>query len=532
MSEIEQNDKNDDKEKKHPDDLGAELSNLFSKKIKVNTFAIPLDIPGAEFSPAQEDDGESRKVMDKILNFNLTPRQVKRELDRYVIRQDEAKKVLSVAVCDHYNYIRKCHQSGCEPLEHYMKQNILIVGSTGVGKTYLIKCIADLIGVPFVKADATKFSETGYVGGDVEDLVRDLVDKANGNVDLASFGIVYIDEVDKIASTKNLGRDVSGTGVQTGLLKLLEDTDVPLKSPMDISAQFQTLMEMGRKAGPKRKKAINTRHILFIVSGAFEGMKEIIQKRVSERTVGFGARSHTKLNEACLYRQARTEDFVKFGFEPEFIGRLPVRCVCDNLEVKDLFDIMRSSKGSIIRQYADAFASFGVKAEFDDGALEEIAHLAYEEKTGARGILTVCERLLRNFKFELPSTFIDYVKFDAQSVKDPHAYLEKLLLRSGRMEKQRAREVFGQFCRDTFEEFGFNFEITPGAQKKLFEQARQKDGRLEDELDALFSQYGYGLDMLRQHAAGQTFVIDTATVKDPKKSLDAWVKKAYSALSE
>src|SRR5580693_7179520 len=207
----------------------------------------------------------------KDFSFDKKPRDVKAYLDRFVIKQEEAKKVLSVALCDHYHYVRLARQGQGQP--NYAKQNVILLGPTGVGKTYLIRNAADLIGVPFVKADATKFSETGYVGADVEDLVRELVRRADNDIERAQYGIIYIDEIDKIAAAANVaGRDVSGRGVQTNLLKLMEETEVPARSPQDMAGQIAAMMEMAQR-GKKTASVINTRHILFIVSGAFEGLQ-------------------------------------------------------------------------------------------------------------------------------------------------------------------------------------------------------------------------------------------------------------------
>ena len=195
-------------------------------------------------------------IFEKIKSFNLKPREIRDELDRFVIKQGEAKKVLSVAVCDHYNHVRRAVSGDDKLGDEYAKQNILVLGPTGVGKTYLLKCIARIIGVPFVKADATKFSETGYVGRDVEDMVRDLVKSSDGNVELAEFGIIYIDEIDKLSSSGQGSKDVSGKGVQINLLKLMEEAEVALKSQMDMMGQMESMMDMmNQRTGKKRRQS-------------------------------------------------------------------------------------------------------------------------------------------------------------------------------------------------------------------------------------------------------------------------------------
>src|SRR5262245_35647409 len=291
--------------------------------------------------------------------FDKLPRNIKEHLDRFVIKQDEAKKVLSIAVCDHYNHIRHLRTLAAEDADRarrleYVKQNVLLLGPTGVGKTYLVKHIAELIGVPVVRAGATKLSEKGYVGGDVEELVRDLVHKADGDVELAQFGIVYMDEIDKIAAPAQLsGRDVSGRGVQTTLLKLMEDTDVPRRSQNDIQGQLQAAMEWQRTGRVSESEIINTRNILFVVSGAFEKLPSVVEPRLREAKTAKPA----VWSPSEILKHATTKDFITFGYEPEFIGRLPVRVVCESLAANDLFDILRYSEGSIVRQYQRAFAA-------------------------------------------------------------------------------------------------------------------------------------------------------------------------------
>src|ERR1051325_3981117 len=266
-------------------------------------------------APGQEAPAETPDAGPDSFEFKHKPREVKEYLNRFVIRQDEAKKVLSVALCDHYHHVRLALEG--RESANYAKQNIILVGPTGVGKTYLIRSAAELIGVPFVKADATKFSETGYVGGDVEEMVRDLLRLADGDVTRAQHGIIYIDEIDKIAAASNAtGRDVSGRGVQTNLLKLMEETEVPSRSPTDIAGQIQAMMDMTQR-GRKVPATINTKHILFIVSGAFDGLEKIVSKRLRESSIGFAAKEQPLETPEDVLAAAQTKDFIEFGFEPE-----------------------------------------------------------------------------------------------------------------------------------------------------------------------------------------------------------------------
>src|SRR5256885_1761185 len=310
-----------------PEELKTKITEFmkqnFGDRVSVAAFPSP--------EPAEAEPEEKPEKIDPAaagFEFNFLPRDIKAHLDRFVIKQEEAKKVLAIAVCDHYNhakYLRELEKRDAKRAEQteYTKQNVILVGPTGVGKTYLIKHIADLIKVPFVKADATKFSETGYVGGDVEDLVRELVDKADGDVQLAQFGIIYIDEIDKLAAAGNMvGRDVSGRGVQTTLLKLMEETEVPLRSANDLQAQLQAAFEFQRRGGKAKRETISTRHILFVVSGAFERLKQQVSRRLTQGQIGFNTEPrHLMDNE--LFQYVGTQDFIEYGFEPEFIGRRP-----------------------------------------------------------------------------------------------------------------------------------------------------------------------------------------------------------------
>ena len=349
-------------------------------------------------------------------SFSLKPADIARHLNRFVIGQNEAKKVLGVALCDHFQHVRLTLEGKDAPF--YQKQNVLLLGPTGVGKTHLIRSAADLIGVPFVKADATKFSETGYVGGDVDDLVRDLIRRAGGDVKRASHGIIYLDEVDKLAgSSESGGRDVSGRGVQTNLLKLMEDGDVPVLSPNDVTGQLQSAMSAARGNTPGMPDTISTRHILFIASGAFVGIDQVIRDRLVA----------PQLSLEKTHAQISTSDFIRFGLEPEFVGRLPVRVACHALDENDLFQVLSRSESSLIHQYERSFAAYGIALRFQPDALRRLASLARDEKTGARGLMTVLERTFRDLKFRLPSTKIRSLTITPETVENPTAALAKLL---------------------------------------------------------------------------------------------------------
>src|SRR2546423_6213819 len=296
-----------------PEELKAKLSEFmkttFGDKVAFTTYTEPQT---AE-APTEEKPSATG---DEPFVFDFLPRDIKAHLDRFVIKQDEAKKVLSIAVCDHYNhvnYLRRLEKEDAARAEEteYAKQNVILVRPTGVGKTYLIKHIADLIKVPFVKADATKFSETGYVGGDVEDLVRELVDKADGDVELAQFGIIYIDEIDKLAAAPNMaGRGGSGRGVQTTLLKLMEETDVPLRSADDFQAQLQAAVGFQRRGRQAKRETISTRHILFVVSGAFERLQQQVSRRLTQGQIGVNAEPRP-LMDHDLVQFVSTQDFIE-----------------------------------------------------------------------------------------------------------------------------------------------------------------------------------------------------------------------------
>ncbi|MBV9129315.1 MAG: AAA family ATPase, partial [Verrucomicrobia bacterium] len=413
----------------------------------------------------------------------------------------------------------------------YSKGNVLLLGPTGVGKTYLVKHIADLIGVPFVKADATKFSETGYVGGDVEDLVRGLVQKADGNVEIAQYGIIYIDEIDKIATSSNItGRDVSGRGVQTTLLKLMEETEVPLRNPMDLQSQLQSAMEFQRRGKPKRE-VINTRHILFICSGAFDRLKDQVERRLRQANIGFGCAT-VSADSAEVLSAVTTRDFIDYGLEPEFIGRLPVRVVCHELSADDLFAILKTSEGSVIRQYTRAFEAFGIDARFDDAALREIALQASAQKTGARGLVTVCDRLFRDFKFELPGSGVRTLEVNFDLVRDPAKTLKELLDEAEAEAELNQAEMVRQFASVFSQKYGVKFEIEEDAVLKIVGSAREAGSNVTDFCNHLFKDYPYGLKLLRDRDTHLEFRVPVSAVENPDKFLSERVVEFYRQAKE
>ncbi|HYK90730.1 MAG TPA: AAA family ATPase [Acidobacteriota bacterium] len=509
----------------NPDELRKDMEEFFSKKYgdKVRLGVLSTQPDQARTA----DDGTETKEAPLDLHFDYLPRDIKNYLDRFVIKQDTAKKVLATAICDHYNHIKRCSTAGNGACKEYAKQNIVMLGPTGVGKTYLVRTIADLIGVPFVKADATKFSETGYVGGDVEDLVRELVQKADGNIKLAEYGIIYLDEIDKIATPSNiLGRDVSGGGVQRGLLKLMEETEVSLRTPFDLTSQLQAAMEFQTK-GKVTRSVINTRHILFIVSGAFNGLADIIRKRLGARSIGFVSRGGASQIEEDYFAFAKSTDFIEFGFESEFIGRLPVMVSCQELGVEDLFQILKNSEGSIVRQYSQTFDAYDIHVTFTDEGLHRLAEIAYQEHTGARSLVGVCERTFREFKYHLPHSGVRHLDVTAELVNSPQTVLERILAESKSDRLSSLEETFVSLAEAWSKRNGIEIRLQPEAARLLGQRALDSDQKAEEIFTQTFKNYEYGLSLIRDTQGISQFDITPEVIREPQATLDRWIRAYY-----
>lgn len=575
------------KDRKFPDpkeiekEISQFLSEKFGGRVKlISPVVIPAEAP---------DQKEEKPRKQKKIDFSLKPEELEAYLDQYVVKQSEAKAILATKICTHFHRIKQARSSNGEDdaIVGNIKNNILMIGPTGVGKTYMIKLIADKIGVPMVKGDATKFSETGYVGGDVEDLVRDLVREADNDIKLAQYGIIYIDEIDKIASSRNLvGPDVSRTGVQRALLKPMEETDIDLRVPHDPISMLEEI-ERYRKTGKRKKHYINTKNILFIMSGAFNDLAGIIKKRMVDQGIGFGAAIRSRSDSIEYLKHVKPEDLIKYGFESEFIGRLPVISVFEKLTEDDLFAILKNPNNPIILSKKLDFKAYNIAVKFDDGALREIARLAYKDGTGARGLTSVIEKILIKLEKRLPSTGIKKVPVTEEVVKDPESALKKILSVSNRSWREKTYEKLAQQEKESIKRYvthhsamlteKYGIELTPSRidliaeiygsgtsdvaavikkiknyrdQIKNMEAYFHKTHALNIILDQdcidliilrmnssptalgefykeLTSKFEYGFKLIRDRTGQTTFVITKEGLENPQQFLDDLVKESY-----
>ena len=365
-------------------------------------------------------------------DFKLpTPEELKSHLDEYVIGQDDAKKTLSVAVYNHYKRIFFSEKSDVE----LQKSNVLMLGPTGVGKTLLAQTLARFLDVPIAIADATTLTEAGYVGEDVENILLRLIQAADFDIEKAERGIIYVDEIDKISrksENASITRDVSGEGVQQALLKILEGTvsNVPPQG--------------GRKHPQQEFIQINTANILFICAGAFDGIEKIVKKRIGEGTIGFGGdvKSVIKDGDSDIAEKVIHHDLVKFGLIPELVGRLPVIAALDNMTEETLYRIMIEPKNSVIKQYQELFRMDGIELVFEEAALHKIAEITLERKTGARGLRSIIEVILRDVMFQSPSDkTIVKVTVTAETVMGKEPEIKRDPDREKKLKEAKMKEI-------------------------------------------------------------------------------------------
>ncbi len=493
-----------------PDEVQREVQQFLQEKYGSTVVMAQVDSLGQKETTTTPNDEE-----EPDLSFDMTPEELESYLHQYVVQQDEAVEILATKVATHFNRMRWEHEEGANQprIPGQIKPNILMIGPTGVGKTYIIRLIAERLGVPFVKGDATKFSETGYVGGDVEDLVRDLVRMAKGDIRVAEYGIIYIDEIDKIAASQGfIGPDVSRTGVQRNLLKLMEETDVELRVPHDLASQMEAVIET-QKSGKAPQKKVNTKNILFIVSGAFNELEDIIRRRLNRKPIGFGSDIHTSQETTDeILDKVSTQDLIEYGFESEFIGRLPVLTHLRDLDEDGLFEVLTNEYNAVIQGKIRDFAAYGIELEFTKDALRLIAESAHAEKTGARGLTRVVEKSLIPFEKRMPSTSARKFVVTREIIEDPRGTCKEW--------------IYGDSLKTAIKQFenqtGIILTISPAAKKWL--QENPVEGKTPGKvLLAKLEGYEYGFNLLKR----DSLQVTAALLEDPKDYLEQLIKKSY-----
>ncbi len=493
------------------EEIGEFLKERYGDNVAVAEYDLNVPHEGTEAKPPADSVSG--------IDFTLRPTELEAYLRQYVVHQDEAVEVLATKICTHFHRRKwESEHPTSEPSVGRIKSNILMIGPTGVGKTYIVKLIAEKIGVPFVKGDATKFSETGYVGGDVDDLVRDLVREAGGDLQLAEYGIIYVDEIDKIAAAGNIvGPDVSRTGVQRALLKLMEDTEVDLRTPHDLASQMEAVMETQRKGKAVRKK-VSTKNMLFIVSGAFSGLPEIIRRRMAKGTMGFSHAGDIPTQDSDLIKRSNTMDLIQYGFESEFVGRLPVVAQLTELSEEALYDVLRNPHSAVIQGKVRDFAAYGIALEFTDDALREIAKRAHKLGIGARGLTSVVERALIKFEKLLPSSTIRKLEVTVDLIENPLKNAEELLI----------TDAINTFQRGFLEKHGLVLEIPQASQHWIRENLDRDPLQIVFRLQQMFSNYEYGLKLANK----QNLIVTPEVLANPEQVLDTMIKKAYAERGE
>lgn len=458
----------------------------------------------------------------------LTPRQIKDHLDRYVIGQEEYKKRLSIAASFHFAIIRHLDQQVEETnVKRFRKKNTIIAGPSGSGKTYCAEVLGDLLEIPTLIVDATDYTEAGYVGKSADDMIRELIDIAPGGnrQEKADFvnrfgGIIFIDEIDKKAKDgKVIGHDISREGFQRAVLKLVERKYVSIDNPMSPASQFQEVMDRQRPSGKKQKNMVSTEKILFIVGGSFKRPNDDLEKIVKERlrhqsgrvredggfvVVGFGetkpeAKNHSLMN---YYKAAGTDDYIRYGLIPELVGRIPIRTHVNLLSKNDLVRIMRDTEDSIINQYKAEFKAFGIDINFTDDALDFVAEVSENQKTGARALVSVWENILTDFQFEMPGSNFKELLVDKELCAASKDVLLKMLEKS----------PFVDYIETFKNEYGIELKLGPDAQAFIAQHAAANNIQVSTAVKELLSKAA----SLNYMDITGTFDVTVEMLEDPK----------------
>ncbi|MFH1638246.1 MAG: AAA family ATPase [Candidatus Woesearchaeota archaeon] len=493
----------------------------------------PEEVIFAMHQVGQEADTKLHEILGKDtvvgkpgveFKFKKKPKEIKEYLDRYVIGQEDLKKRLSIAVAYHYksmDYIESCRKNGEDPVK-IRKKNTMIYGPTGCGKSYSVEKIAEKLDVPLLIADATDFTEAGYVGKDVDSMVRELVNIAPGKdqkekVTRAKRGIIFIDEMDKKAKTKGTtGVDVSREGFQRAVLKLVENKDVPLENPNKPSISLGNIF--GGPGGQPQETTINTEGILFISGGSFQRREDSLEAIIRNRkkkggshldgraNIGFARGSEQMEKDPkemdALLSEAVPEDFYEFGILPELVGRFPVHSHVNRLTKHDLVRIMNETEDSILKQYEVEFGFYGINIKFEKEAVEAVAEMATKMTTGARALVTIWERIFTEYQFELPSSSVKEFSVTSEMVSKPGDYLFELL-------KKSPFEEYSNYFR---REFGVNLEFSDDSISYITGEAKKNEKDISFTCKALLDNIGYAL---RLSGINNNFKLEKHMLKDP-----------------